>query len=283
MPSRPRTYHSQNTGTSDLSNAAVQGMFQSRPFVMQPQATEKSEQQPDLKGSLMRAERYGHHLGQIQAASVSFPTAVQPKMGTGQPIQLVKSKISGNKKPKNPLGLKVDTRRVAGGYKNPPHEHGNMLPLYKDAALSPQPQNRKEKDWLMSPNRRFNTYTPTHTQPPKEVKGHENTVMGHAPDAVTHWNQTGHTQSRAANSQHNRETSSYHGLEDRASSDASGGATTERYRSPSPSIGSHESHYNVKHPNFNPKVPWKNRLRKPDGAGGWDKNVSYDPNKNKWI
>lgn len=274
MPSRPHTYNSQNSGTSDFSNAPIQEMFQSRPFEVQPQATKKSEQQPDLKGSLMRAERYGHQLGQIQPASVSIPTAVQPKMQTGQPIQLGKAnktKIGKTKKTKNPLGLKVDTRRAAGGYKNPPHSHSNMLPLYKNAALSPQPSNRKEKDWLMSPSRRFNTYTPTHTQPPKIVKGHKNTVMGHAPDAVTHWNTNGHTQSRKANLQHNRETSSYHGLEDRASSDASGGATKEQYRSPSPSIGSHESHYNVKHPDFNPKVPWKNRLRKPDGNGGWIK------------
>lgn len=80
MPSRPRTYNnSQNTGTSNLSNAPAQGIFQSLPFVMQPQATQKSQEQPDLKVSLMRAERYGHHLGQIQAANVSVPTAVQPQ------------------------------------------------------------------------------------------------------------------------------------------------------------------------------------------------------------
>ncbi len=80
MPNRPRTYNnSQNTRTSNLSNAPAQGIFQSLPFVMQRQATEKSQEQPDFKVSLMRAERYGHHLDQIQAANVSVPTAVQPQ------------------------------------------------------------------------------------------------------------------------------------------------------------------------------------------------------------
>ncbi|NMG10099.1 hypothetical protein DP117_25715 [Brasilonema sp. UFV-L1] len=63
-------------------------MFESRPFVVQASRGENSPQ-PDLKTSLMRAERYGHHLSQIQPFGNEATTAVQPKLETGQPIQCV--------------------------------------------------------------------------------------------------------------------------------------------------------------------------------------------------
>lgn len=175
----------------------------------------------------------------------------------------------------------MDTRRAAAGYENPKHQHSNMRPLYENAAVSPVDTTRPLNDWLYSPSRRFNTYTPTHSQPPIIVKGHSNTVMGHQPDAVTHWNTIGHTQPRASNFQHNRQTTTYHGLEERGRSNASGGATTERYRSPSPSIGSHESYFNVNHSQFNPRNPWPKHFRREDVAGNWE-NVKKDKTGN-WI
>lgn len=112
MPHRPHIYNSQNTGTSDLSNTPAQGMFQSRPFVMQPQATEKSQEQPDLKVSLMRAERHGHHLSKIQPASDSATTAVQPKLEMGQPVQLARfsfnSLLNWGKRPQKPPSAKTE-------------------------------------------------------------------------------------------------------------------------------------------------------------------------------
>jgi hypothetical protein len=75
----------------DVSTAPAQGMFQSRPFVVQSKTAEQS-QQPDLKTSLMRAQRYGHHLSRMQPAGVSAPKAVQPKQGNGQQIESDRSK-----------------------------------------------------------------------------------------------------------------------------------------------------------------------------------------------
>src|SRR3712207_3767998 len=75
----------------DVLTAPAQGMFQSRPFVVQPQTAQKS-QQPDLKTSLMRARRYGHHLSRMQPTGVSAAKAVQPKLGNGQQIESDSSK-----------------------------------------------------------------------------------------------------------------------------------------------------------------------------------------------
>ncbi|MHC5778216.1 hypothetical protein [Nostoc sp.] len=272
--------------TSAFSISPVQGMFESRPFVVQQQTTEKS-QQPDLKTSLMQAKRYGHHLGQIQAASVSEPIAAQPKMEIGKPVQLAKAAKTNTpktirKRKKNPLGLKVDTRRDASGFVNPGHKHSKMRPLFENAAVSPRDHTRPLDDWLYSPSRRFFTHTPTHTQAPGITQGHSNTVMGHNPDAVSRWNTYGHKNPRKDNFDENRQTSFYHGLEDRASSNASGGATKEGYLSPSPTQGSHPSYFDVRHPDFNRRNPWENRFREPDGKGGYQ-HVIYDPNKKDYV
>lgn len=66
------------------SNAPEPGMFQERSFAVQGKMQEKS-QQPDLKTSLMRAERYGHHLHRIKS-KVSAATAVQPNMVRGSSL-----------------------------------------------------------------------------------------------------------------------------------------------------------------------------------------------------
>ena len=85
MKSRIRTRKkSTREQTPDFSTAPAQPMFQSRPFVVQTQSVQKS-QQPDLKTSLRRAQRYGHHLSRLQPAGIATPTVVQPKMGNVEP------------------------------------------------------------------------------------------------------------------------------------------------------------------------------------------------------
>ncbi len=74
--------------TPDLSTVPVQGMFSSRPFVVQHQPAQK-EQQADLKTSLTQAEHYGHHLSQVNSPDITkLLVAVQPKMEMGKLIQL---------------------------------------------------------------------------------------------------------------------------------------------------------------------------------------------------
>ncbi|MBE9215062.1 hypothetical protein IQ247_20745 [Plectonema cf. radiosum LEGE 06105] len=272
----------------------AQGRFQPRPFVMQTQKATQGEQ-PDLKKSLIQAEQYSHHLERVSKPQVS-----QPKMEIEKPVQLARKRkqnpaTAGNstgqtnrvrKRPNltintNPSGKSPHSRREAAGYKNPSHDHGNMMPLYEQAAVSPQDPSRTKKDWLYSPSRRFYVHSPTHTAQPQIVQGHSNTVMGHKPDAAQHWNTIGHKQTRKANQQHNKETSSYHGLEDARASAASG-SKTDRYQSPSPSIGSHPSHFDVRNPDFNPRAPWTHKLRESDGKGGWN-HVKYDPKKNDYV
>ena len=87
MSRRLRTYQ-KNTRiqTQELSAAPAQGMFPTRPFE-KPEPTADSYQQPDLKTSLIQAERYGHHLGQMHDTDVSAPQVTQLKMGTGQFMQ----------------------------------------------------------------------------------------------------------------------------------------------------------------------------------------------------
>ena len=75
----------------DVSTASTQPMFQSRPFVVQPQTAQQS-QQPDLKTSLIRAQRYGHHLGRMQPTGVSASPTVQPKLRNGQQVESESSK-----------------------------------------------------------------------------------------------------------------------------------------------------------------------------------------------
>lgn len=71
--------------TSVFATAPTQGMFQSRPFVVQTQR-ENNVQQPDLKISLTQTENYGHHLSKVDSndnqatAGVPSPTVVQPKI-----------------------------------------------------------------------------------------------------------------------------------------------------------------------------------------------------------
>ncbi|MDF5734753.1 MULTISPECIES: hypothetical protein [unclassified Nostoc] len=63
--------HTQNKNfdlrTSAFSNPTT-GIFDSPPFVVQSK-NDNQVQQPDLKASLIQAEKYGHHLGRFQSTS----------------------------------------------------------------------------------------------------------------------------------------------------------------------------------------------------------------------
>ncbi|MBD2343782.1 hypothetical protein [Anabaena subtropica] len=65
-----------NKKTWNSSNTPDWGMLQSRPFVLQAQMA-RNLQQPDLRTSLSRAERYGHHIDQIQPGCLVNTTPVQ--------------------------------------------------------------------------------------------------------------------------------------------------------------------------------------------------------------
>ncbi|MBD2296376.1 hypothetical protein H6G06_23545 [Anabaena sphaerica FACHB-251] len=81
--------------------APTSGMFEGRSLAVQGKV-----EKPDFKTSLMRAERYGHHLGQIHLPSVSTPKAIQSKKGseTLQETQIHKGQQviqrTPNKKPR---------------------------------------------------------------------------------------------------------------------------------------------------------------------------------------
>jgi hypothetical protein len=139
------------------------------------------------------------------------------------------------------------SRRDAGGYNNPSHDHANMIPLYRDGAMSPipyPPGSKEEKEHLMKPERHFQTETGT-------VQGHKNTVLGHhhGASAGQTWNRDGHKLPRKENLKKNRERSAYHGLEESKASSRSG-SKEERYLDPSPSKGSHPSYWNEDDPDF---------------------------------
>ncbi len=128
-----------------------------------------------------------------------------------------------------------------------------MVEHWRAAALSPIPHAQgtpAEKAHLMEPVRRFGTLTSLGQPTKVEIQGHSNGVLGHSEDASAHWNRIGHTQSRADNMLHNRQASTYHGIEEARASAASG-SSAAGYRSPSPS-SSHRSNWDPMDPNFKP-------------------------------
>ncbi len=78
--------------TLAFSSALSEGMFESRPFVVQQ--TAENSQHPDLKTSLMQAEKYGHHLNQLQPAS--FSAQPEQKADTQAPVQLANKRPANN-------------------------------------------------------------------------------------------------------------------------------------------------------------------------------------------
>jgi hypothetical protein len=157
----------------------------------------------------------------------------------------------------NPPPKPKKDRREAAGYKNPSHDHDNMIPLWRDAALSPIPfpqGSQQEKTHLMDSQRHFRTRTPNGTRT-EDIQDHSNGILGHKPDASEDWNNHGHKRSRAENSAHNRETTTYHGIETKARSNQSG-SSAQRYMIPDPTTGSHPSHWKTTDPGFKNDVPW---------------------------
>ncbi|WP_326953007.1 RHS repeat-associated core domain-containing protein [Amycolatopsis sp. NBC_01286] len=154
---------------------------------------------------------------------------------------------------KKPTGAQKYDRRTAAGYENPKHEHGNMLPLWKDAALSPVPAGKKpDKSWLMHPDRRFDTKQPGESYngtSGNEIKGHKNGVLGHDEAAGSNWNREGMGRTRKENLEHNRQESTYHGIESKERSNASG-AHEDRYKSPHPSDNADRAYWDRNDPGF---------------------------------
>lgn len=198
------------------------------------------------------------HQGSHGSQPPSLSTQPIPPSTTGQPRARSPGGTVYEREP-SPPNSKKRKRRDAAGYDNPSHEHSNMIPLWRKAAVSPPPPNatpgsKAEKDWLMDKNRRFQTRSPGGSDT-GIIKGHGKGVLGHLPDASSHWNASGHKHSRKKNFEHNRETSTYHGIEERQHSNASG-HLAPRYSSPTPGQGSHPSHWNPLHPDFDPRSPW---------------------------
>jgi hypothetical protein len=85
--------------TSAFSTTSSRGIFQSPLFVVQQQ-TRGNSQQTDLKTSLMRAERYGHHLIQIQQPTgISTSAVLQPmKAGKSSNTEVIQMMNGGTQK-----------------------------------------------------------------------------------------------------------------------------------------------------------------------------------------
>lgn len=169
-----------------------------------------------------------------------------------------------------PGGRRVkESRRNAGGYVNPSHRHGAMIPLWLAAANTPPRPGASQAQvvaHLMDRSRTFTVTSPGGSRT-RQVTGHGSAVLGHRPSASTHWNDGGHRAPRAENLAHNRSAAAYHGIEDRDWSNASG-ASEPRYLSPRPDRGSHPSYFNPDDPDFG-GGPWPTwRWEPPPGGGG---------------
>ncbi len=76
------------------TTAQAKPMFQSRPFEVQSQSAQKS-QQPDLKRSLKQAERYGHSLSRM-ATEGRKGEREQPAGNQGRPVQLARKRAQSD-------------------------------------------------------------------------------------------------------------------------------------------------------------------------------------------
>ncbi len=137
------------------------------------------------------------------------------------------------------------------GLGNPPHNR--MLDLFESANSSPRPAGRPREDFLMSPSRHFVTSSPNSRQvDPHLTQGHSNVVMGHDEGASNYWNREGHKLPPSKLREYNRELDSYHGLEQRAKSNKSGGGTP-RFVHPSRALGSWAGYWDSNHSDFDPR------------------------------
>jgi hypothetical protein len=133
MPLRVST-KTENTRkkTPNFSTAPAQGMFQSRPFVVQ---SKTAQAQPDLKTSLMRAERYGHNLNQISVSLAKDSTTdngqsnspMQAIGSTQAPVQAMKS--GGKKRKRADAEAKEELGPVSGTF-SPPDKPKDYVGTY---------------------------------------------------------------------------------------------------------------------------------------------------------
>ncbi|HEY9132274.1 MAG TPA: hypothetical protein VIM98_10995 [Dyella sp.] len=197
----------------------------------------------------------GSHTPPSTAAAGAGAGAMAPGPFMGPTGQLRAHSPGGTLYERNPSpsGRRA-SRRHAAGYDNPAHSHGNMLPIWAAHALSPIPEGSvtQQRRHLMRSERHFSTQSPGGTRT-EDIQGHSQGVLGHLPDASSHWNSVGHRQTRLENQQHNRETSTYHGIESSERSAASGHLAAG-YLSPTPYRGSHPSHWRADL--ARPDVPW---------------------------
>lgn len=110
MERRLRVYALQpKPKTPDLPTLPVQGMFNSRSFVVQ-QAADKA-QQANFKISLAQVNKYGHSPKQIQVPDLNV-TAVQPKVEGKAPLTSIHSnqnQISTMPDMAQPIQCNLDT------------------------------------------------------------------------------------------------------------------------------------------------------------------------------
>ncbi|WP_033287996.1 RHS repeat-associated core domain-containing protein [Amycolatopsis jejuensis] len=224
-----------------------------------------------------------------QSCSATKPSGSTPR---GRPDLKINTDVPGHGPSwydkVSPAGKYKDKpNRVAAGYGNPGHMHGNMIPLWAKAAKSPlppglshldknnlgklsRPEQTKLKNWLSQPNRRFDTKEPGQSyagKPGDEIVGHskdpkskdpkkQGGVLGHDTAAGTDWNKNGMKRPRAENVEHNKQTGTYHGIESNGRSSSSG-SKEDRYQAPGPHNGARPEYWNRDDPGFkNQGGPW---------------------------
>lgn len=147
------------------------------------------------------------------------------------------------------------SRREAFGYRNPTHNSTVGLELLEEGAQTPYDPSRwnDKEEWLLSPSRHYQTYSPTSRKPDKVFsQGHSTVVFGHDEGASEHFNRVGHSQTPDQNRQWNQRKDTFHGLERRDKSNKSGSLAPE-YEKPSKKKGSNPMYYDPKDSKYDPK------------------------------
>ncbi len=111
-----------------FSTASTQGMFKSRPFVVQ--SKKDNVQQPDLKTSLIQTKNYGYHLHNMQIGGDSNATAVQAKKpsqsGNAEAIQMarpIRTRPTASGRQRNPYAAPANSQ-LQSGTPYSPGQHG---------------------------------------------------------------------------------------------------------------------------------------------------------------
>lgn len=149
-----------NEETSVVSASPVQGIFASPPFVVQSK-NDNRVQQPDLKASLIQAEKYGHHLGRFQSTN-SHKTQISPLLedaGTNKTGQTTKAGQQANV-----TQLKIGKKKV------------------KKSSLTSE---ARAKATVANADRPLD---PVASAPNKSTKGHGHAIHGHQTTNAQHEN-----------------------------------------------------------------------------------------------